>query len=415
MELRDSLRREQGRASSRRVALYSHDTQGLGHIRRNTLLAAAMVAADPEVDVLLLSGAREAASLPLPERTDLVVLPGLTKDALGGYAARCLDRSLGEVLAIRAAALESLLAAYEPDLLVVDKVPRGFRGELEPALRRARLEHGTRTVLGLRDILDDVSTTRREWQIARTPEAIRTLYDQVWVYADPTVFDPAVEYGWSEAVRTKVRYTGYLGADRERLLPTTKHSSITPSVSRDNAGPFVLGLIGGGQDGAAVADAFAHADFPAGHVGVLVTGPYLPSTHLEHLERLARHRRDLRVHRFVNDVPALARASRATVSMGGYNSVCELMTARRPALVVPRVAPRSEQSIRATHFADRGLLDVLFPQHLDPQALSGWLRAAVSRVAPPSRSIDLGGLGRVPDLVTALLESSVVQGARDVG
>ena len=51
----------------RRIALYSHDTQGLGHVRRNTMLAAAVVAADPGAQVLLVSGAREASSLPMPE------------------------------------------------------------------------------------------------------------------------------------------------------------------------------------------------------------------------------------------------------------------------------------------------------------------------------------------------------------
>ena len=50
----------------RRIALYSHDTQGLGHTRRNTTLAAALVAAHPDTDVLLVTGNPEAAVLPLP-------------------------------------------------------------------------------------------------------------------------------------------------------------------------------------------------------------------------------------------------------------------------------------------------------------------------------------------------------------
>jgi len=215
-------------ATGARVAFYSHDTQGLGHIRRNSLLAAAMVAAHPDVNVLLLSGASEAGSLPLPDRTDLVTVPGLAKDVAGRYHARSLDRSLEQVLAVRSAALESALVNFAPDLLVVDKVPRGILGELEPGLRRVRREHGTRTVLGLRDVLDDVATTRREWRESRSGEAIHSLYDQVWVYGDSAVFDPAEVYGWTPGVRDKVRYTGYLGAGRDRLLPVRSHSHGAP-------------------------------------------------------------------------------------------------------------------------------------------------------------------------------------------
>jgi len=403
------------RPAAHRVAFYSHDTQGLGHIRRNTLLAAALVAARPDVTVLLLSGAAEAAALPLPERTDLVIVPGLVKDVDGRYSASSLDCSLDQVLAVRSHALASVLSAYAPDLLVVDKVARGIHGELDPALRRVRLEHGTRTVLGLRDVLDDVAVARDEWRVDRTSEAIRTLYDQVWVYGDPTIFDPAVEYAWSDAVRAKVRYTGYLGTGRERLLPVPPDTHGAPSVRERLERPFVLGLVGGGQDGAAVADTFSHAAFPPGHDGVLVTGPYLPAAHLQRVERMARTRRDLRVFRFVGDVPALAQDSQATVSMGGYNSVCELMAADRPTLVVPRVKPRSEQALRAERFASHGLLDVLGLEELSAVRLGDWMRKAVAgdrRSRPP---IDLRGLRAVPSLATELIEGRVGGGARDVG
>ena len=407
-----------GRAG-RRIALYSHDTQGLGHVRRNTLLAAAVVAADPGARVLLLCGAREAAALPLPECTDLAVVPELAKDGLGGYSARASNCSLDHVVARRSAALERVLAAYAPDLLVVDKVSRGFGGELEPALRHVRRQHGTRTVLGLRDVLDDVDTTQQEWEQSRTEEAIETLYDQVWVYGDPALFDPAVEYGWSEAVRAKVRYTGYLATGRELLLPAatsgSTEESTAPTASRPLDDPYVLALLGGGQDGAAVADAFARATYPPGHMGVLVTGPYLPAPDLHRLRRVARRRGDLRINRFVSDVPSLARSSAATISMGGYNSVCELLAARRPALVVPRTAPRREQAVRAERFEMHGLLDVLSLEDLGPDPVTRWLADALVRPDRPPPPIDLHGLGTVPAMVAELLGADTERGLRDVG
>lgn len=415
---RNATRHASGAVGRRRIALYSHDTQGLGHVRRNTLLAAAMVAADPDARVLLVSGAREAAALPRPERTDIAFVPVLAKDRLGGYSAPGSTCSLDHVVALRSALLEHVLSAFSPDLLVVDKVSRGFRGELEPSLRHLRREHGTRTVLGLRDVLDDVDATRRDWAQSRTPEAIDTLYDQVWVYGDPTIFDPAEEYGWSSAVRAKVRYTGYLGAGRERILSVAAGRTGDPPApaarSRQHT-PYVLALIGGGQDGAAVADAFARADYPRGHEGVLVTGPYLPAADLARARAAARERDDLRVHRLVSDVPALARGSAATISMGGYNSVCELVAARRPALVIPRQAPRREQVVRAERFEEHGLLDVLSLDDLGTRRVRQWLCDAVVRRQRSGSPINLHGLRAVPTLVDELLDVEAEGGVRHVG
>ena len=70
----------------RRIAFYSHDTQGLGHIRRNIALAASLVAAEPCTDVLILTGAPQATALPLPPHTEIVTVPTVAKDADGGSA-----------------------------------------------------------------------------------------------------------------------------------------------------------------------------------------------------------------------------------------------------------------------------------------------------------------------------------------
>lgn len=412
-------RRRSGSDPGRSIALYSHDTQGLGHVRRNMVLAAAMVSADHGARVLLVSGAREAAALPLPDRTSIAFVPELAKDRLGGYSARGSTCSLDHVVALRAAALEHTLAAFSPDVLVVDKLSRGFGGELEPTLRRLRLEHGTRTVLGLRDVLDDAATTRREWAQSRTPDAIQTLYDRVWVYGDPAIFDPAKEYDWSAAVRAKVRYTGYLGAGREKFLRVAdgvaSGTPIAPAARSRQHTPYVLALVGGGQDGAGIAEAFARAIYPPGHHGVLVAGPYLPAADLGRLRDVARMRADLRVHRLVRDVPALARGSAATISMGGYNSICELVAARRPALVVPRQAPRVEQSMRAERFEKHGLVDVLSLDDLGPRLVSQWLDEAVHRpdCAPPP--VDVQGLRAVPGLVDDLVGAEAHHGVRHVG
>lgn len=379
----------------RRVAFYSHDTQGLGHVRRTSLLARAVVDADPDVDVLLLSGAREATSLPLPERTEVVTLPRVGKDPERGYGPRTWGGTLDDVVRVRAGVIDGTLAAFRPDVLVVDKVPLGVGGELLPALRRLRAEGGTACVLGLRDVLDTPEVAVREWREQRSTSVIERFFDEVWVYGDARVYDPLTEYALPGRVAARTRFTGYLGRGR---------TAVTAPATED--GPYALCLVGGGQDGAALAEAFAAAPLPTGHRGVLVTGPYLPEATRDRLHAVAAGRDDLEVHAFVRDVVPLVEGAAAVVTMGGYNSVCELLASGRPGLVVPRTHPRAEQLVRACRLADLGLLDVLVGA-ITPERVGAWLSrtAATGGVARrPEVDVDLDGLVRVPGLVDALVD-----------
>lgn len=383
----------------RRIALYSHDTQGLGHIRRNIALAASLVAAEPDTDVLLLTGAPEATTLPLPPNTDVLTLPTLRKDEHGRYAARRLSASLPELLTLRARILEAALLTFAPDLFVVDKVARGVHGELEDALRALR-STGTQVVLGLREVLDAPAVARAEWDAARTTEAVLDLYDEVWVYGDPEVYDPIAEYGLPDEVAAKTRCTGYLGHGRSQGTATRSRPAATVHPPSQ---PYVLCLVGGGQDGMELVDAFVGAPLPAGHVGVVLTGPYLRTQTREALRRTAAVRTDLTVLEFVPDAERWIAGAVAVVSMAGYNSVCELLAAGRRTLLVPRTIPREEQMVRARSLERRGLVDVLDPDLAGPERLGRWLGRAVHAGPPAGLPVDLDGLARVPELAADLL------------
>jgi predicted glycosyltransferase len=382
----------------RRVAFYSHDTQGLGHTRRNIALAAALVQARPDTDVLLLTGNPEAVVLPLPPRTDVLTLPTIRKTAGGDYAARALESPPEVVLDVRARILDAALGAFAPDLLVVDKVPAGVCGELLPALETLREDGGTRVVLGLREVLDRPAVAVEEWRRSATTEVLVDYYDAVWVYGDPDVYDPVVEYGLPPSVAAMVTYTGYLGHGRAEAV-----RSRTPRADRVQppGEPYVLCTVGGGQDGQALARAFASAPLPRGHRGVLLTGPFMDPAVRESLTAAADPR--LTVLDFVPDCEEFVAGAAAVVSMGGYNSVCELLAAGSRALVVPRVTPREEQLVRAERLAERGLLDYCHPDDVTGDLLGGWLAAAVGAPAAAAPPVDLDGLRRVPALADGLL------------
>ena len=379
-------------AGAPRVALYSHDAMGLGHVRRN--LAIADTLAHEGASVLLVAGTPEVRSFTAPPGVDYLVLPGVAKSGTGGYAARSLRLGLEDLAAVRAATLEGALRAFDPDLLVVDKLPLGVADELGPALRLLRDRGETRTVLGLRDVLDEPEIVRREWELTRFEDSVRELYDEIWVYGPREVFDTAAVYGLPDDVR--VRFTGYLG-HRRALGP---HA---PPIAGDR--PLQLCVVGGGQDGFALAGAFARAPLPPGSRGLVVTGPFMPPRERDALEALCARRDDMAAVDFVSESEPLLTAASNVVAMGGYNTVCELLTHGSRALIVPRVKPRREQAIRAGCLRDLGLVDVLEPDRLSPRAIGDWLGRSPRGRDRRAAAVDLDGLRRIATFTRELLES----------
>jgi predicted glycosyltransferase len=365
-------------------------------------LAGRLVDAGSARSALLIGGAREAGVLPVPPGVESLTLPALRKSPEGQYHSRSLGVPLPALLHLRSETIATALDAYAPDVLVVDKHPEGFRGELNAGIARLQERHGARLVLGLREVLDDPATVKAEWRLTGTTAVVEDRYDRVWVYGDPRVYDPVHEYALGAGVAAKVRYTGYLApragsADRERALKALELQH----------GRFALCLVGGGQDGAALADAFVRAPLPGGMGGLLVTGPHMPIAQRQALRAVAARRGDMRVIDFVREPQRLLAGAERVVAMGGYNTVCEVLGAGRPVLVVPRERPRLEQLLRVERLAERGVVDVLRERALSPAAIGAWLARPVRLRPRPAEVIDLDGLERIPAMLEELLRHPI--------
>jgi predicted glycosyltransferase len=396
---------ESERPWSLRVAFYSHDTLGLGHIRRNLLLAQTIAGSPLSATTLMIAGAREAATFPMPPRVDCTTLPAIQKGNDGRYRSRRLSMSLRQIVSLRAHIIQGALEAFRPDMLVVDTEPRGAFRELEPALSSLRMHGQTHCVLGLRDIRDEATAVRREWRTASSDAAVRDYYDEVWVYGDRSVFDVVKEYRFSRDVSSKLRYTGYLdqrarlqfvqpGDDGPRLLATLPE------------GRMMLCTVGGGQDGVSLARAFIATLLPGDAFGVVLAGPQMPADMLEDLRQRADRAPRMRVLRFVPEpAPLFGRAARL-ITMGGYNSTLEAVSFGKSALIVPRVKPRQEQWLRAERLRARGLVDVLHPDELSPDKLGSWL-AEEHEPKGSGTPLDLSGLERVVEFLKERQESGI--------
>ena len=380
---------------SRRALLYSHDTFGLGHIRRSRTLASALASADPATAALIVTGSPIAGRFDFPDHVDHVRLPGVVKQPDGSYATHNLGIPIEETVRLRAAIISATDEAFGPDLLIVDKEAWGFRNELGPTLAAAR-RRGARIVLGLRDVLDSPEAVRAEWERKGHLEAIERYYDEIWIYGLPQICRPLDGLGLSARWEDEGRliYTGYL-----------RRTAAGPDKpGRAQREPYVLVTSGGGGDGARLFDWVLSAyetDPDLSPRAVLVYGPFLAHQHRAEFDRRAAALgRRVSVLTFDSRLERWLKHASGVVAMCGYNTFCEILSFDLPAIVAPRNHPREEQLIRAGAAEQLGLLRMLHEARdgSGPEVMAAAIRGLPDQPRPSQNALPgmLDGL----DIVT---------------
>lgn len=384
----------------RRVLLYSHDTFGLGHLRRSRTIASAMAAADPDLSALITTGSPIAGRFDFPDRVDHVRLPGVVKLPDGAYASHNLGVNIDDTVKLRASLLLAAEEAFDPDLIIVDKEAWGFRNELSTTLETAK-RRGTRIVLGLRDVLDDPEVLRKEWDRKGAVEAIERYYDEIWVYGVPEVCNPLEGIPLSDRMQSKITYTGYLRRD------APDWPLIGVPMPED---PYVLVTTGGGGDGADLIDWALRAYEEDANIplhGVLVYGPFIDALRRAEFDRRAAALEgrvtafsfDPRLERLVADATGV-------IAMGGYNTFCEILSLDKPAVIAPRTKPRLEQYVRAEAAERLGLIRMLHAPRDGRSAsvMADAIRGLVDQPKPSANRIPglMDGLKTVAERTAAL-------------
>lgn len=381
---------------SRRFFLYSHDGQGLGHARRHLAIARAITTLDPIASVLIATGIEELPKPGLPPNVEVLKLPSLRKTANGRYESRRLLLPSRETRALRSALLLAAVKSYRPHVVISDKHPFGASGEFRTALTAAR-RLGARSALGLRDILDDAATVRREWQPHGLPEEIIHHYDEVLIYGERAVFDAVRRYDFSPALAARSHYCGYvINPPPIRPLPRTPGER-----------PLVLATAGAGEDGWQLLEAFLQASVNAPWRALAVAGPHCPPAQAARLAALAAAT-GAEWHSFLPALETRLASASAIVCMGGYNTLGEALASGVPTICVPRVAPRQEQLMRARAFEKLGLLRVLRPDALVPEQLRAELLSALASPAAPVH-LDFSGASNAAQRLLDLADSTLTR------
>ncbi len=367
-----------------RILLYSHDTFGLGHIRRSRTLANAITAADENTTALILTGSPVAGRFTFPERVDHIRLPGVTKMVDGSYMSETLGMDIDDTTALRSGLIKATIKQFKPDLIIVDKEPTGFRGELLSSLEWLK-EHRpeTQIVLGLRDVLDDPALLAKEWDRKGAVAATEKFYDEIWIYGLESIYNPVAGLDLSDAAKARMHWTGYL-----------RRENLNDPVPKDD--PYVMITPGGGGDGKAMVDHVLSAyekDPDLKPDALLIYGPFLTGDDRATFEnRAAKLNGRVRTVGFDSHMETLMTGAVGVVAMGGYNTFCEILSFDKPAVIIPRTVPRLEQYIRAKRAEDLGLMRMIHKER-DGDSADVMIKAIrdLHNQKPPS-AVQISGL-----------------------
>ncbi len=365
------------------MLIYSHDSFGLGHIRRCRTIAHALAEAVPKLKVLIVSGSPIIGSFDFKTRVDFVRVPGIIKLRSGDYVPLGRHGSIQETTVLRASLIRQTALNFAPDIFIVDKEPLGLRGELEGTLEALKAR-GTRLVLGLRDVLDEPEALAMEWRRKNAVPAVENLYDRILVYGLREIYDPLQGLGLSRKAQLKTIYTGYL----RRTRPSAR-----PATTLDDLSDRLLVTTGGGGDGEVLIDWILSAyerDFSTLPPALIVPGPFMRGEARHDFERRMAAIPTLSSITFEPRMEHLVAECLAVVSMGGYNTFCEILSFDKRALLVPRHTPRLEQTIRAEAAERLGLVSTL-PEpedgvRPDVDRMTGALRKLPLQSVPSSRA-----------------------------
>jgi predicted glycosyltransferase len=383
----------------KRVLMYSQDGMGLGHLRRSSNIAHELLRTNESCDVLIVADSPATRVFAARPGIDVLKLPTIIKTGSASWRSTnwrngALSMDVRRVIELRSHLILQTFRDFRPDTVLIDHMPVGALGELKPMLNVALDQRvPPRLFLGLRDILDSPAVIRRVWRHLGAYDYL-SQFDAVLVYGSRDIYDATVAYELGPHAR-RVVYCNYVS-------PHARHSLLDHRADE----PFVLVTGGGGADAFPLESKVLTA-LPRLHPklrmgAVMLTGPNMRAAERETL--LSRASPMVRFESSFDKAAEWIQKASIIVTMGGYNSLCEVLKWRKKGVVVPRQGPSTEQRTRARLFGERRLVGVLDFEDLTSERLANELESLLSNETVPDLA-NIPGLDGAERAAEVLLRS----------
>lgn len=383
----------------KRVLFYCQSLLGIGHLVRSRELLFAL----RDFEVCFLYGGEAVPGYDWPAWVEVIYLPALRSDAAFEKLFVVDDQvTLAEVKAQRKELLQATFDRFAPDILLIELFPFGrkkFKFELLPLLAHAHATRpATKIVCSLRDIL--VHRPDQARYEADVCALMNQYFDLLLIHADPRLQRLEETFGSLAQLTCPVRYTGYVAQPASGKAPA-------PAATE----PLIVVSIGGGRVGhELIASALAAApQLPPTLRWQMFTGPHMPDEQFDRLQQQAAGLANVTLQRHTTEFPAWLRQAALSLSMAGYNTCMDILSAQARALVYPfNEHDNQEQTLRARKLAALGYVNVLEPALLAPDYLAAEIKRALAMPPPASNTaLDLTGAPKTAEWLTALLAAEL--------
>jgi predicted glycosyltransferase len=378
----------------KRVLFYCQSLLGIGHFIRSRQILFAL----RDFDALFVYGGEFVPDFDLPPWVETIYLPAIRSDS--SFEQLYVVNNHHSLPEIQARRREAMLEAFErftPDILLIELFPFGrwkFNFELLPLLERARSTRpDVKIVCSLRDIL-----VRRPDQARYETEVCALMnqyFDMLLIHADPRLQRLEETFGSVSGLNCAIRYTGYVGQTEAR--PKTKRSSACPTL---------LVSVGAGRVGQELINCALDADarLTQDHRLRILTGPHMPVEQFQSLQERVADRSHITLQRHTTQFLAMLRQADLSISMAGYNTCMDILSAGVRALVWPFTEHENgEQTLRARKLERLGYVSALDPARLEPDYLAAEItRCLNTPPRKPSIDLDLQGAPRTAEILKTL-------------
>lgn len=374
---------------SPRVFFYVQHLLGIGHLARASHISRALV--DDGFDVSMVTGGSNVSGFPGPGVKQIALPPLLAGNSgFSGLVDGNSKPADEDYFNNRRRLLLHAFHEAKPDIVIIEAFPFGrrqMRFELIPLLEAIETASPRPILLtSVRDILQERTKPGRDEE---TVSLITSHFDHVLVHGDPNFIALPDTFPLAELVADKVIYTGLVAGP-------------SPSPAADSFDIVVSA--GGGAVGADLLRSAYHCATQSGFKGswCLIAGPNLPEPDFTALAAEAPD--NVSVVRFRQDFPGLLRNARLSISQAGYNTVCDILRAKCPSILVPFTAGgETEQSVRATRLENLGLAIALPEGSLNSDILTSAIKSAITEPHWPKHNLNLNGARQTATLLRQLL------------
>ena len=380
-----------------KVLIHCQYVYGIGHYVRAMELARGL---SSRFEVFVLNGGEVVPNFDLPSSVTVIQLPAIYKEETEAFLTPVDgSQTLEQCFARRKSIISQSVEEIKPAILITEHFPFGllFEGEVVELINKVKQAKPTaKIVCSVRDIIESSEGGSRD---AHTCDLINRSYDMVLVHGDERFAALSTSFPRAHEIKVPIIQTGYI-------------ARVVSKASQSNNHPIVLASVAGGRLGHelldALIDSYSTTNALIKHTLILFSGAFQKDIKVQQ-DKIDKMQSDgIRLQPFDSqEYLKCFSAASLIISLGGYNSLIESVSANKPLLIYNRdfAGANKEQDLRIKLFESTGHLEIIIPEDLTSNKLPNLISRKLNSLQAPACALNVKGAETSRESLLGLLNN----------